>query len=178
MHFAYYRQRDGAYLYERLIPVAVPMRLALLPADRRPHVFNRWANRVARPRWGEVAIDVSRFDYPIGDFVWSVLRFGAGIEGRPLLDFPEERTFVQIEKQTGQLVAWTKAPRPVRSTADRWVIDVTGLAWEAAYGVFGRFVETGGRVAFLPELGRPALPEAAAELNPCELTTDRVVVEV
>lgn len=179
-HFAYYRQDDGAYLAEQLAPVNVPAEFAALPESVRALAIDRWANAIACPAPGVVALDVTRFDYPLGDFCWSVLRFGDGENGRPLLDWPHMHTFVQLDRFDARIVAWNQSPRPVRSTADRLILDVTGTAWAAAYGTFGQFWDLGnGRFNFEPDeaLTPPALMAAAPDLNPFDLTPERVMVE-
>lgn len=181
-HFAYFAQADGSYLREQLAdgPAAPAWYAWMAPALRR-QLVQRWAHRLARPARGEVAIDVSSFDYPLGDFRWAVLRFGDGDGGRPLLDFPVVRTFMQIDRVSSQLVGWARSSRPIRSTANRVVLDVTGTTWEAVYGVFGQFGRMpGGPYLFCPDRATSpaALASAAESLSPYVLVSDLEIVEV
>jgi len=177
-HFAYFRQADGSYLREQLVDVAGPPSWwARVPAALRDWLFTRWSHLLARPAAGEVAIDVTQFDYPLGDFCWSVLRFGDGDNGKPLLDFPNERTFMQLDRRTAEVVGWWQSSRPCRSDAERLIIDVTGTPWESVYGAFGQFAHLGPIYFFLPDRQRtPAQLAAAAEsLSPYDLTPERVM---
>jgi hypothetical protein len=163
-HFAYYSQADGSYVREVQLPGVPPAWIAALPGALRDYAFSRWSHRRASPRPGEVALDVTQFDYPVGDFCWSVLRFGDGDDGKPLLDFPTEHTFLQLVRVTGSVRAWWRSPRPVRSTEELWVLDVTGTALEALYGTFGALEVSGpGLLSFVPQRGARA--PARAELD-------------
>lgn len=129
-----------------------------------------WQDRVSGRQPGEICLDVTSFDYPLGDFCWMVYRpYDATEPGtRGLLDSPMDHTFVQVNRHTLDIVANSRSPRPIRSTDDVLVVDVTGTPLEALYGrMFGRL--RGGR--FVPASGRPALPDAACDALAASLAT-------
>jgi hypothetical protein len=132
--------------------------------ERRPRL-DAWATRVARPQMNEVALDVTDFDYPEGDFVWWVFD---PVDRR--LDWPNLHTFLEIETTTMTIVANTRSSRPVRSHGTRLLLDVTGTWAEALYGaLFGRFVQVPEGCGFEPSLALPSgmqrqLTEAVPDL--------------
>src|SRR6185436_16907011 len=146
-----------------------------------------WQDRVSGREPHEICLDVTQFDYPVGDFCWMVFRpYDATESGkRGLLDWPDVHTFIQIERATMRLICYWDSPRPVRSCAARVVIDITGTPLEAHYRehgpVFGNFVvRADGTVGFRADAtasGAPSLDTllvleaAATELDPIDIST-------
>ena len=140
-HFAFFRQRTGEYIREWKGPVPEPNIDPLLVGDAREIALNQWVTDVSQPQPGEIGLDVTQFDYPVGDFCWMVFR-----QPEWLLDWPVMHRFIQIDRATMTINVNNESHRPVRSTPNKLVIDITGTAMEPYYGaIFGTLVVREGR---------------------------------
>lgn len=140
-------------------------------------VWNRTAFE-ACPDDAAVCLDVSRFDWPVGDHIWHRFDYV-----RRELDWPQSsgHKFLEIDLRTLQVVAQQHSHRPVRDgVIGQKVFDLTGTAFEPLWGsIWGRFVRRGDLWGFEPTeqsmpTGAPlvlpqerkALMEAAIDLSP------------
>lgn len=119
-HFAYFDQATGCYIREARGMVPLPNIDPRLPKEQRTQLLNRWATGVSQPAGGEVALDVTQFNHPLGSFRWS--KFDV-IDFR--LDFVEMHTFVEVDLERRRIANTVKSTRPVLSYGDRLVFDVT-----------------------------------------------------
>lgn len=161
-HFAFFRQGTGDYIREWKGPVDEPDIDPMLVGDAREVAMNAWTTDVLQPQPGEIGLDVTQFGYPVGDFCW--MRFD---EVDRLLDWPVSHKFIQIDRATMQIDTNSDSPRPIRSTPERIVIDITGTPLEPYYGsIFGRLVVRDGRWWLESrEAHRLALTEAPIDLD-------------
>lgn len=177
-HFAWFRQEDGRWIGEWQGRVPAPVVPPSLTGEARLMVLNEWLQQVQRgitpfasayatsaqawdldawddcPPGGAVCLDVTMYNWPVGDFSWSVFD---GVDR--LLDFREMRTYLQLTPATATLDASLHSPRPVRSMPQKLVADVTGTPLAPWIDqLHGRLVRRDGRIVFEPF--RPGLPEA------------------
>jgi len=109
--------------------------------EERNKVLNEWATQVSYPTPGEVGLDVTQFGYPVGDFCWMTFD-----EVDRRLEWRTMHKFIQINRATWEIDANNKSPRPVRSTPEKIVIDVTGTALAPFYGsLHGQLTHENGR---------------------------------
>lgn len=109
-HFAFFDQETGAWIREWRGPVAAPDFDPALVGETREMALNAWATNVSYPQPGEVGLDVTHANCPVGDFVWA--RFDA-INRR--VEWPETHRFLIIDRQSGEIVGHIESDRPVRS---------------------------------------------------------------
>lgn len=177
-HFAWFRVEDGRWIGEWAGRVPAPVVPPSLMGDARLMVLNEWLQQVQRgitpfasayettaqawdldawddcPPGGAICLDVTMYTWPVGDFQWSVFD---GVD--QLLDFREMRAYLELTPATAMLDASVRSPRPIRSTAQKLVADVTGTRLEPWIDqLHGRLVRRDGRIVFEPF--RPGLPEA------------------
>lgn len=113
-----------------------------------------------------VCLDVTQYQWPVGDFVWSVFD---GVDR--LLDLRDMRIFLQVVPQTGIIDCYGESGRPMRDTPTKLIADVTGTEFEpwAQQILGGRFVRRDGRIVFDPREGSQ-IPEpvilALCDRNP------------
>lgn len=179
-HFTWFNVEDGRWIGEwnGFVPAArVPHTLV---GDGRTLALNEWVQQTQRlitpagspyrmseqvwdmdawddcPAGGAVCLDVTKHDWPVGDFVWAVFE---GVDR--LLDFREMRTFIQVTPSTGFLDATAESGRPVRSKPSKLVADISGTSLQpfARLLTGGQFVRRDGRIVFRPAPGA-RLPEA------------------
>ena len=106
------------------------------------------------PPGGAVCLDVTMYGWPVGDFFWALFD---GVDR--LLDFREQRAYLELTPTTAILDASVRSTRPMRSTPHKLVADVTGTPLEPWIDrLHGRLVRRGGRIMFEPF--SPGLPEA------------------
>lgn len=132
-HFAFFRQDTGEYIREIEIDAAMPYINPRLSKEIRQHILDSWATEISEPKENEIGLDVTQFDYPLGDFCWMVFD-----PVSRMLDWPNMHTFIEINRKTGMIFANVQSPRPVRSTENTLIIDITGTPFEQYYGkIFG-----------------------------------------
>lgn len=183
-HFAYFAAAsirqviDGVlidvcpYIREWKGEVAAPPDFILHLEDMplRQRALTGWMEDVAGRAPHEICLDVTSFDYPEGDFCWMVYRPYEETEPgkRGLLDWPDSHTFVQIDRATMRLQAYWQSVRPVRSTPQTMVIDVTGTPWERIYiergALYGTFRVINGHPAFVPDVFAQRTLDAASHV--------------
>lgn len=131
-HVVYFAQggtstHGGDWLREATGWVEAPAIQDTVFGDARIRRMNLWATRVFAPASGEVCLDVTDVDtgddYQVGDFVWA--RFDA--VGRRVV-WPEPHVFLQFTPD-GRAKAVARSARPVYSTTDTLVYDVTGTVF-------------------------------------------------
>ena len=178
-HLAWFRVDEGRWLGEWQGTLPAPVVPPHLIGDARLMLLNEWLQQTQRaispfgspypmtaqcwdldawddcPPGGAVCMDVSMYNWPVGDFQWAVF------DGTDrLLDFREMRTYLELTPQTAMLDATAHSPRPIRATATKLIADVTGTPLEPwADRLHGRFVRRDGRIVFEPFAGAQ-LPEA------------------
>ena len=177
-HFAWFDTETGGYMGEWTGRVPAPVVPPSVTGEARVVLLNAWLHQVqsvitpsgspyetdaeawdlrawdACPNGGAVCLDVTMYRWPCGDFVYAVFD---GVDR--LLDFREMRTYLQVTPLLATLDATVRSARPIRSTAQKLIADVTGTPLEPFAGqLFGRFVRQGGRLVFEPTM--PGLPEA------------------
>lgn len=178
-HFAWFRAETGAWIGEWRGRVPAPAIPPVAIGHARQMLLNDWTQQTQRlitptrspyemqsqawdldawddcPAGGAVCLDVTMYGWPVGDFAWAIFD---GVDR--LLDFRQMRTCLQVTPATVTLDAVARSPRPIRSTADKLIGDITGTSLEPfADHLFGRFVRRQGRIVFEPSAGA-RLPEA------------------
>lgn len=177
-HLAWFRVETGRWIGEWQGAVPAPVVPPSLIGDARRLVLNEWLQQTQRgitpfasaystmaqawdldawddcPPGGAVCLDVTMYCWPAGDFYWAVFD---GVDR--LLDFREMRAWLELTPALAMLDASVRSPRPVRSTPQKLVADVTGTPLEPWVDwLHGRLVRRDGRIVFEPV--RPGLPEA------------------
>lgn len=143
-HFAFFSQTDGAYIREAAGDVPEPRIPAWVNGSIRLALLDRWATKVSQPRPGEIGLDVTQFDYPLGDFAWSSFDL---VDRR--LDWVEPHYWIEGDIAERRLVANTASPRPIRSHDTRLVLDVTGTPLQQHHGhLFGAVKRDGDCLVF------------------------------
>jgi hypothetical protein len=142
-HLAWFRRDTGQWLGEWKGELPEPHIPVEMVGNERERLMNDWLqlaqyqallgtyhmhesifDKVAFdecPDGGAVCLDVTRFNWPVGDHMWhkwdDVGRF---------LDWGEEHTFIEVDTQTGCVVGRVTSHRPVRpSLPNRVMLDVT-----------------------------------------------------
>lgn len=197
-HLAWFNVQTGAYIGEWQGLVPTPLLPPSLIGDARLMVLNEWLQQVQRvitpsgspypvtwqswdldawddcPDGGAVCLDVTMYQWPVGDFVWAQFD---DVDRR--LDFREMRKYLEITTSTLMLDANHASPRPVRSTPDKAVIDITGTPLGQLHGrLFGRLVKRDGTVRLEghPHIGVQRVLEAArVDLTPVREATKEMV---
>lgn len=112
-----------------------------------------WAACLAEGPGRGVCVDVTRYGWPVGDYVWC--RYNPVLHD---IEWPEEHTFIEVRTDTLEVVANQRSHRPIRDAVPgQRVIDITHTPWARFYGsIFGRFVwrEAEGRWGFEPTTTR------------------------
>ena len=177
-HFAWFRQDTGQWIGEWAGRVPAPVIPASLIGEARLMLLNEWTHCVQRyitphgspnepqaqawdlDAWddcqpgGAVCLDVTMYGWPVGDFYWAVFD---GVDR--LLDFREMRVWLQLSPATAMLDASVRSQRPVRSTSQKLIADITGTPLEPWIDqLHGRLVKCDGRIVFEPF--QPGLPDA------------------
>ena len=177
-HFAWFRMQDGQWIGEWTGHVPSPTVPASLIGDARLMLLNEWTQQTQRgitpfasayettaqawdldawddcPPGGAVCLDVTMYNWPVGDFVWAVFD---GVDR--LGDFREMRTYLQLTPATAMIDAVAKSPRPIRDKPTKLIADITGTSLEPfAERLMGRLVRRDGRIVFEPN--QAELPEA------------------
>ena len=177
-HLAWFNVETGGWIGEWQGAVPAPVIPPALIGDARLMLLNEWLQQVQRgitpfasaypptaqawdldawddcPPGGAVCLDVTMYNWPVGDFYWAVFD---GVDR--LLDFREMRAWLELTPATAILDASVRSPRQVRSMPQKLVADVTGTPLEPWIDqLHGRLVRRDGRIVFEPfESG---LPEA------------------
>ena len=196
-HFAWFRVDDGGWIGEWRGTVPAPVVPPAVIGDSRLMLLNTWTQQTQRgitpwasayptiaqawnldawddcPPGGAVCLDVTLYNWPVGDFQWACFD---GVDR--VLDFRELRTYLEITPQTAMLDASVRSPRQVFSTPQKLVADVTGTPLAPYVGhIYGRFARRDGRIVFLPGPGC-SLPEAIVRSltdgNPALAVIDRL----
>ena len=165
-HFAFFRQGSGAWVREWKGPVPEPPQWVV--RLRWAFLLNYWATVVSGAQRGEIGLDVTHIQWPVGDFCYC--RFDE-VDRR--LDWGPPRHYIEVNIETMEVVANTESHRPVRDAVPgQHVIDITGTRLESHFGhIFGRFTQLidGGWMLMpnqaLPEAQRRALASAAVVLE-------------
>lgn len=177
-HLAWFNVETGAWIGEWLGRVPSPIVPPSMIGDARTMVLNEWQQQTQRlitpagspyqmqdqawdldawddcPPGGAVCLDVTMYNWPVGDFRWAVFD---GVDR--LLDFREMRAYLELTPATAMLDASVHSPRPVRSTPDKLVADLTGTPLEPWIDhLHGQLVRRDGQIVFEPF--RSGLPEA------------------
>ena len=177
-HFVWFTVHTGGWIGEWQGKVPAPIIPPALVGDARLSLLNEWLHQTQRgitpvasaypmtaqawnldawddcPPGGAVCLDVTMYCWPVGDFYWAVFD---GVDR--LIDFREMRAYLQLTPATALLDASVRSPRPVRSTPQKLVADVTGTPLEPWIDrLHGRLVRRDGRIVFEPF--RPGLPQA------------------
>jgi hypothetical protein len=176
LHVAYFAadgdgQTGGAWQREWAGLVPAPEVPSTLVGDARLRWLCDWQQQVAPAEDGEVGIDVTALRWPVGDLCWH--RFDAV---RRDLYCPEPHLFIQIARDTRMVDVNCESGRPVASTPERLVLDITGTPLEPFYGhLFGQLVTRGGRIALEPTADEMTVP---ADVRPalCAATDDLALV--
>jgi hypothetical protein len=174
-HFAFFAQADGRWRREWRGPVAAPPPLRPRESKRRrANAVRAWLARVVPVEPGEIALDVTHAGWPVGDFVWAQFD-----PVRMRVTWPETHAFLVIDTGTLQIAGHTESPRPVRSTAQHLVVDVTGTPLAPCLAqIDGRFLlSPAGGASFLPTCATPAvlrLGAMVAAYAPVLLSRDAV----
>lgn len=121
-HFAYFDGETGRCTREWQGPVPPPQIAPGLTSWARLLLLNAWATGVSQPEAGEVALDVTHLQYPVGDFCWA--HFDA-IDFR--LTFPEAHWLLEVDTATRQCAQLLQTARPARSHGTRVLFDVTAV---------------------------------------------------
>ena len=178
-HLAWYGVETGAYIGEWQGHVPAPLVPPTLIGEARMMLLNEWTQQMqARitpsgspypmtaqawdldawddcPDGGAVCLDVTMYNWPVGDFVWSVFD---GVDR--LLDFREMRAYLELTPATATLDVSLHSPRPVRATPQKLVADVTGTPLEPWIDrLHGRLARRDGRIVFVP-FESSGVPEA------------------
>jgi hypothetical protein len=153
-HIAWFRLEDGQWLGEwrgRLPPP--PAHLLTHVGDTRKIGLNAWLQDAQRmitpsgspyethehcwdlaawddcPTGGAVCVDVTKFNWPLGDqyfHEWNTL--DAGIE------YPDERKYIQVDRASRAIDANQSSSRFVRPSAEKSILDITGTTLESFHG--------------------------------------------
>lgn len=175
-HFAFFRQGTGEYVRDWRGPVPEPDIDPALVGEAREAVLNAWATDVSQPRPGEIGLDVTAFEYEVGDFCWMVFR-----QPERLLDWPVTHRFIQIDRAALVIHVNCESPRPIRSNADTIVIDITGTALEQFYGhLFGQLVRHKDHWALEPmrDASAPTQTQRALEAARIDLDFELVTASL
>ena len=163
-HFAWFHATAGHWIGEWRGRVPAPALPAGVIGEARLALLNAWQQKIQRAispdgspyaadaqawnldAWDNcaagaaVCLDVTIYLWPVGDFQWA--RFD-GVDR--VLAFPEARDYLQIAANTLQLDVNSRSGRPIRSTAQKAVIDITGSPLAALHGrLFGRLIKRDG----------------------------------
>ena len=189
IHFAWFHRRQGHWLAEWAGYVPEPDVPPDLVGDARLAAMNGWRRRVQDrvseyqcldqavdlAAWnacevgGAICVDVTRYQWPVGDHVWH--HWSPVIED---IVWGDEHTFIEVNRSAQEVVGNQRSHRPIRDAVPgQHVIDITHTPWAEYYGhIFGRFVRRAaeGRwgfepsnEVFLPSPMRAALAEASVD---------------
>lgn len=178
-HFAWFRHESGQWLGEWAGLVPAPIVPPSVIGDWRLQLLNEWTQQVQRyitpngspyamqeqawdldawddcPAGGAVCLDVTMYRWPFGDFFWALFD---GVDR--LIDFRHMRAYLQLTPATATFDASVHSARPVRSSPQKLVADVTGTLLEPWVDkIHGRLVRRDGRIVFEP-FTDGMLPEA------------------
>lgn len=177
-HLAWFNTETGGWIGEWMGHLPAPVVPSTVTEEGRLQMLNAWlqdAQRLITPAgspyavtaqlwdldaWDDcpdgaaVCLDTTRYGWPVGDFQWAVF------DGWDrLLDFREMRAYLELTPATAMLDASVHGPRPVRSTPEKIVADVTGTPLEPWVDqLHGRLIRRDGRIVFEPFW--PGVPEA------------------
>jgi hypothetical protein len=157
-HFAFFKKGAYSREWEGQVPEQdIPDSLI---GESRQQALNAWATEISHPQQGEIGLDVTHFGYPFGDFCWMTFD-----EVDRRLEWRIMHRYIQIDRSTWKIDANNESPRPVRSTPDKLVIDITGTVLEPYYGsLFGQLVKRDGGWHLASVQPDFSLPEAALDL--------------
>lgn len=176
-HFAWFTVDTGAWIGEWAGRLPTPVVPPALSGEARRLLLETWQHQAQSaitpagapyptaaavwdldawdtcPSGGAVCLDVTLYGWPVGDFRWAIFD-----SVDRLLDFRDQRTYVQVTPARAALDVVARSARPIRSTPEKLVIDLTGTSLEPLAGdLFGPLVRRDGRLLLLPSA---ALPEA------------------
>ena len=189
-HFAWF-SLDGHWLGEWCGTVpSPPVRLLAQVGDARTLGLNAWLQEIQRmitpfaspypaddEMWNEsawdtceeghaVCLDVTHIGWPVGDHYWH--HWNALDQ---TLESPVNRLHLQVDRATRRLDANQTSSRPIRSTMDKAMLDVTGTPLAPFHGsLLGPVVRQDGRW-ILPY----AKPEISAAVNDALAATEYAV---
>lgn len=200
-HFAFFSRLTGGWLGEIAGHVPHPDLPAYLRGDRRARLMEQWQVAAIRglgttteavgqlwspsmsrvPFDQQVALDVTRFAWPIGDHIWH-----RWCDVDQMLDWPDVsgHRFIEVDDAL-RVVAQQHSHRPVRcGVPGQHVIDITGTALEPYWGwLWGQFVPKADGWGFEPRIirRRGAIDELMTAPAPVrqelgEATIDPVIV--
>jgi hypothetical protein len=165
-HLCWFRLEDGQWLGEwRGHLQSPPTHLLAQVGDARAIGMNAWLQDAQRlitpsgspyethdhcwdlsawddcPAGGAVCVDVTRFNWPLGDqyfHAWNTI--DAGIE------YPSERKYIQLDRASRAIDVNQTSSRAIRPTAEKALLDITGTALEPFHGhITGKLSNTNGR---------------------------------
>lgn len=170
VHFAWFRRDSGEWLAEWIGDVPAQALDPTIIGDERTRELNAWQQKlqpriiagdfagvgvadedgwIACPSQGAVCLDVSRFDWPLGDH-----QYHQWNDATQLLDWPASsaRQYIELQNDSLDVVANVESHRPIRNQVPgQTVIDITGSPLAQYHGnIWGRFVRLDDRWTFQP----------------------------
>lgn len=198
-HLAFFNCESGDWIGEWAGHVPVPRLPPGVIGDARTLVLNAWIHEVQRlitpsgspyelvaqewdlaawdecPRGGAVCLDVTHFSWPVSDQRWH-----RWVQADFALDWPDHRLFIKVERAALALDSNVASSRPVRSTPEQGVVDITGTRLEPFHGrIFGHLRrDDAGRIWLQPFDGAAMPEETRCALQSAPLDLDLVVAPV
>lgn len=163
---AWFRLEDGQWIgeWQGVVP-SPPLSLLAQRGDAREMGMNAWLHDTQRlitpsgspydvqaqcwdhdawedcPSGGAVCVDVTRFQWPVGDqsfHRWNTMDGG--------IEYPDTRQYIQVDRNSQHIDANQVSSRPIRSTAQKAILDITGTALAPFHGLLtGHFTNKHGR---------------------------------
>jgi len=150
-HFVFFDQTDGSYIREWRGPVQTPTLPPGLSSEVRKSMLNLWATAVSEPEANEIGLDVTQFNWPVGDFQWSCFDL---VDQALLVEEPHH--FIQLERATACIDAGVTSARPVRDSETKAILEITGTPLEAIrHSLFGQVRRQDGQALLLRQAGEP-----------------------
>lgn len=138
-HFVFFR--NGKWIREWKGLVEEPKISYYLTGESREMALNAWATKVSCPEPGEIGLDVTHIDWPVGDFCYCTFD-----ESNRTLDWGPLRYYIEVNLDTLKIISNTISHRPIHDEIpNQHVIDITGTDLEQFHGkLFGRFIYFNG----------------------------------
>ena len=165
-HFAWFRLEDGQWLgeWQGHVPPP-PAHLLMQVGDARMIGMNAWLQETQRfitpmgspydvreqcwdqdawddcPDGGAVCVDVTKFNWPVGDqyfHQWNTLDGG--------IEYPDMRHYIQLDRASKYIDANQSSSRFIRPTEQKALLDITGTALAPFHGsLHGQLTHENGR---------------------------------